>query len=77
MKGKRKEFEESQIETTPAVFLAAYNQNIPAGYPRASVAMLKKFQATHPTLFRRGDKWSVALHRKKVIDWLSSQRNLV
>lgn len=77
MKGKREEFEQSQIETSLGVFLASYNENIPAGFPRASAAMLKKFQLTHPTLFKRGDVWSVALHRKKVIDWLSSQHNLV
>lgn len=77
MKGKREEFELSQVRTNLAMFLEAYNQNIPAGFPRASVAMLEKFRGAHPALFKHGNQWSVALHRKRVIDWLSGNRNIV
>ncbi|KKR46465.1 MAG: hypothetical protein UU22_C0045G0002 [Parcubacteria group bacterium GW2011_GWA2_40_8] len=57
-------------------FLEAYNQNIPTGFPRASVAVLKKFQSTHPTLFKHGNMWSIDLHRKRIIDWLSVYRDI-
>ncbi len=74
MKSKREEFERSQIRTTSAAFLEAYNQSIPVGYPRASAAMLEKFRGAHPALFKHGNQWSVALHRKRVMDWLSGNR---
>ncbi|OHA04088.1 MAG: hypothetical protein A3J58_02520 [Candidatus Sungbacteria bacterium RIFCSPHIGHO2_02_FULL_52_23] len=77
MKGRREEFELSQIRTTSAAFLESYNRTLPAGYPRASTALLRKFQAAHPTLFKHGDQWSVALHRKRMMDWLSSNSQLV
>jgi len=66
----------SQIQTSLKVFLESYNKNIPMGFPRASVAILKKFQSIYPTLFKHGNTWSIALYRKKVIDWLSSYRNV-
>ncbi len=64
----------SEMQVPLAMFLKSYNQNIPAGFPRVSVALLKKFRETHQALFKHGSLWSVALHRKKVIDWLSSYR---
>jgi hypothetical protein len=73
MKSKR-EKEEIELNETPvplAAFLESYNRTIPAAFPRASVASLKKFQIMHPTLFKHGDMWSVTLHRKKLMDWLS------
>lgn len=72
---KKEEVDHSQDQVSLATFLEAYNQNIPVGFPRASVSMLKKFQTIYPTLFKNGGMWSVAVHRKKVIDWLSSYRN--
>ena len=77
MKSKRMEFELSQVRTNLAIFLEQYNRNLPAGYPRASAAMLEKFRGAHPALFKHGNQWSVALHRKRVMDWLSGNRNLV
>lgn len=74
---EREELELSQMQTPLLVFLEAYNQSIPATFPRASVAILKKFQGTHPTLFKNGDMWSTARHRKKIIDWLSSNRTIL
>lgn len=76
MKGRREEFELSQIRTTLPVFLESYNRTLPAGFPRASAALLRKFQTAHPALFKHGDQWSVALHRKRIIDWLSSNRQI-
>ena len=78
MKGKKEkeELELSQMQVPLLMFLESYNQNIPAGFPRASVSILKKFQGAHPTLFKHGDEWSVAQHRKKLIDWLSSHHDI-
>ncbi|KKU51638.1 MAG: hypothetical protein A3A28_03000 [Candidatus Sungbacteria bacterium RIFCSPLOWO2_01_FULL_47_32] len=77
MKKKNEAYELTLIRTPLAVFLASYNQTIPSGFPRASTAMLRKFQGTHPTLFKHGDEWSVAQHRKKLMDWLSGGGNAV
>ena len=76
MKRKKEEFELSQIQLPLVAFLASYNQNIPASFPHASVAMLREFKTLHPTLFKHGDLWSVARHRKRLIDWLSTQRDV-
>lgn len=72
---KKEEVNTSQDQISLATFLESYNHTIPADFPHASVPILKKFQTIYPTLFKNGDTWSVALHRKKVIDWLSSYRN--
>jgi len=74
MKSKREkeELEQNQAQMLPPAFLESYNQNIPATFPRASLAILKKFQAIHPKLFKNGDTWSITLHRKKLMDWLTS-----
>lgn len=77
MKSKREEFELSQVRTNLVMFLEAYNQSIPAGFPRASAAILEKFRSAHPALFKHGNQWSVALHRKRVMDWLSGNHNIV
>ncbi len=68
---RNKEFEISQLPITLGEFLKFYNQNIPDSFPRASTKKLKKFKDAYPTLFKNGDMWSVALHRKKIMDWLS------
>lgn len=64
----------SEMHIPLAMFLKSYNKNIPLGFPRASLAILRKFRETHQMLFKHGSLWSIALHRKKVIDWLSSYR---
>ena len=51
-------------------FLASYNKNMPASFPRASVALLEKFKESHIALFTHGETWSLDIHRKKVMDWL-------
>lgn len=71
---EQQELNEAQI--TPAAFLEAYNKNIPASFPGATAGTLKKFQEVHPMLFKQKDAWSVARHRKRLIDWLSSNSGI-
>jgi len=75
MKRNKEELEISQRLVPLQEFLESYNQNIPAGFPRASVKNLKKFQDTYPSLFKNGEMWSVAVHRKKIMDWLPGHNN--
>ncbi|KKU53077.1 MAG: hypothetical protein A3F26_02265 [Candidatus Ryanbacteria bacterium RIFCSPHIGHO2_12_FULL_47_12b] len=72
---RNREWEQNQINTNLVGFLENYNQNIPGGFPRASVKSLKEFQVAHPLLFKHGDEWSVDRHRKRLMDWLSSHRD--
>ncbi|MDP3875288.1 MAG: hypothetical protein Q8Q22_02100 [bacterium] len=51
-------------------FLQSYNQNIPMGYPHASLALLQKFKDEHLSLFKANCLWSLDQHRKRLIDWL-------
>jgi hypothetical protein len=78
MKSKREkeELELSQMQMPLSAFLESYNKNIPAAFPCASAVTLKKFQAMHPALFKDGDTWSIAQHRKKLMDWLSGYRSV-
>ncbi len=76
MKRNKAELELSQLQMPLLAFLESYNKNIPASFPHASAPMLKKFQDTHPILFKNGDTWSTAQHRKKLMDWLSGYRNI-
>jgi len=76
MKRNKAELEISQMQISISEFAEFYNQNIPAAFPRASVANLEKFQGTHPALFKNGDMWSIDQHRKRVIDWLCSNREV-
>ena len=75
-KKDREQSERNEAQTTLLLFLESYNKNIPAGFPRASVAALKKFQDAHPMLFKQADTWSVTKHRKRLMDWLSSRSDL-
>ena len=75
MKRYKEELEISEKMLSQEEFLKAYNQNIPDSFPRASVKKLEKFQEAYPALFKRGKMWSIALHRKKIMDWLPGQRN--
>ncbi|KKU29164.1 hypothetical protein A3I36_00395 [Candidatus Giovannonibacteria bacterium RIFCSPLOWO2_02_FULL_45_28] len=67
--------EQNKTIVTLADFLTAYNKSSPEGFPRATAAVLRKFQAVHPTLFKHGDNWSIEKHRKKLMDWLPSYQN--
>lgn len=76
-KKTRAELEINQVHITLAMFLVDYNQNIPNGFPQATPATLRRFQKAHPTLFKQENKWSVARHRKRLMDWLSSNPELL
>ena len=75
----KKDKEQQELNETPvtlAVFLESFNQNIPTDFSRATVRTLKKFQEAHLAFFKHKDAWSIARHRKKLIDWLSSNPDL-
>ncbi|HVB19752.1 MAG TPA: hypothetical protein VNF51_00475 [Candidatus Paceibacterota bacterium] len=55
-------------------FLKFYNENLPAAFPRASLALLREFKKTNTALFKNGNLWSLDQHRKKVMDWLTSRQ---
>ncbi|MBI2063611.1 MAG: hypothetical protein HYT65_01295 [Candidatus Yanofskybacteria bacterium] len=75
-KKDKEQKEQNEALVTHLVFLESYNKNIPVGFPRASVAILRKFQDAHPTLFKHKDMWSVDRHRKRLFDWLSSNPDI-
>ncbi|OGE84737.1 MAG: hypothetical protein A3J48_04210 [Candidatus Doudnabacteria bacterium RIFCSPHIGHO2_02_FULL_46_11] len=60
------------VKTNAEDFLAKYNSNLPDAFPRASAEALEKFRATHASLFNGINDWTIEKHRKKVMDWLSS-----
>ncbi len=76
MKRKDETYELSKVQITLSVFLETYNQSIPNGFPRASIAGLEKFKDLYPTSFKHGNLWSIAQHRKKLIDWLFANRSV-
>jgi len=67
--------ERNQKMTTAAVFLQTYNQSIPTGFPRATLADLKQFEIIHSRLFKNRGEWSMEKHRKRLMDWLPAYRN--
>ncbi len=71
------ELKTSELQVTMTAFLAAYNQNMPASFPRASLGLLEKFKVAHETLFAHGDSWSLERHRKKLMDWLPRNSEVV
>ena len=76
MRRKNEELERNQLMTSVAVFMESYNQTIPLGFPRVSIKALKEFQVAHPMLFKKSDEWSIERHRKRLMDWLISHREL-
>lgn len=61
----------SEKKRSLAEFLALYNENLPAAFPRASAELLSQFRTIHTGLFApRGNVWSLDQHRRKVMDWL-------
>ena len=69
----KKEREESKLNErllTNQEFLLSYNQNMPLGYPLASLTLLQKFKDEHLSLFKANSLWSLDQHRKRLIDWL-------
>ena len=65
----------NEMHTSLALFLDAYNGNLPSGFPSATKELLVKFRDSHPMLFDGPDSWSIDKHRKKVMDWLSSHND--
>jgi hypothetical protein len=63
-------YEFSKTQTSVSVFLETYNQGIPKFFPRASTENLEEFQNLYPALFKDRNLWSIAQHRKKLLDWL-------
>lgn len=63
----------SEKQLTPAQFLAAYNEKLPAEFPQATSALLREFKQRHGNLFKDGGAWSLDQHRKKVMDWLPAR----
>lgn len=55
---------------TSAEFMESFNANMPEGYPHVTLAILEKFKAAHPNLFKTGNHWTLDLHRKRMIEWL-------
>lgn len=61
----------SELPISEGEFMKSYNANIPAAFPRTSIALLHRFREVHPSLFTKHDgMWSLDLHRKKLMDWL-------
>jgi len=76
-KKSKAELELNQNQVTLAIFMNDYNQNIPNGFRPVSVRVLRRFQEAHPKLFKTEDSWSVARHRKRLMDWMASNSDIV
>jgi hypothetical protein len=55
---------------TDVEFLESFNKNMPQGYPRVTLAILKRFKENHLSMFKANGLWSLDQHRKRMIDWL-------
>ncbi|MFC1594953.1 hypothetical protein ACFL3E_00815 [Patescibacteria group bacterium] len=76
MKYKNDELEKNLLSTSSAVFMENYNKTIPKSFPKATSEVLKQFQIDCPNLFKKKDIWSIDKHRKRFMDWFSSQQKL-
>jgi hypothetical protein len=77
MKKYGEELSVSEVRMPLADFLKSYNKGLPTGFPRSSVALLKKYKKAHPLFFKHGDLWSLDEHRKKVLDWIPQEMEAV
>lgn len=57
------------VQKSADVFLVSYNQTIPFGFPRLTDGLQRKFKFENPSLFKQDELWSIAKHRKEVVDW--------
>lgn len=57
-------------------FLTSYNKDLPPQFPKASLALLREFRRDHASLFKNNSLWSLDQHRKKVMDWLTTRREV-
>ena len=58
------------MSMTEREFMDNFNQNMPAGYPHVTSAILARFKANHLPLFKGSGAWSLDQHRKRMIEWL-------
>ncbi len=70
VKSSSKKFDPSEILLPLADFLRSYNKTIPEGFPKASRTLLEKYKSEHQSFFKHEDQWSIADHRKRIMDWL-------
>ena len=70
MKNLLPKFDPSETLLTSKEFLKSYNSTIPNGFPKATSVLLQKYKAGHTSLFKHEDQWSLADHRKRIMDWL-------
>jgi len=73
MKHKNDPLEKNLICTTSDVFIENYNGSIPQNFPQATNESLKQFRIAYPALFKN-DMWSIDRHRKRLMDWMSSNQ---
>lgn len=60
----------SERPLTLPKFLHTYNADLPSGFPLATAELLREFKKSHELLFKHDSSWSLAQHRKHVMDWL-------
>lgn len=70
MKSPIKKPDPSEALLSLPEFLRSYNMSIPETFPKASLPLLKKYKDDHASFFKHEDQWSLADHRKKIMDWL-------
>ncbi len=63
----------SEKQRSLAEFLKLYNEALPSSFRKATKKLLEEYKTTHPEAFKAGDIWTLDVHRKKVMDWLSSR----
>ncbi|MDD3531360.1 MAG: hypothetical protein PHV99_02100 [Candidatus Pacebacteria bacterium] len=69
MRGPDLDKERSEEKHSLADFVKFYNAGLPAGFPRATAALLTEYRSKNKDQFK-GGFWSLDLHRKKFMDWL-------
>jgi hypothetical protein len=57
-------------------FIEYYNRTIPADFTHATEKAMKKFKADRTALFDGDGLWSLDKHRKHVMDFLRSYREI-
>lgn len=60
----------NETPMTAHEFLKSFNDNMPKGYPLVTMEILAKFKLAHPQLFKVPNRWTLDLHRKRMIEWL-------
>lgn len=77
MKSPLPKFDPSETLLSLPEFLKSYNKTIPESFPKASLLLLQKYKAEHLAFFKHADQWSLADHRKKIMDWLPLNTKVV